>query len=392
VTEPRERLYALSCAAMFVFGMVLSLPGTVLGQPETVAQFGLTLADRGGLIAALFGGLLVGSLASGPVVDAIGLRVSLTVSVGLVAVCLPLFAAASSGPLAAASLAAIGLASATSNTASNALSSDLFPDERARRLNGVAVMFGLGGLAVPTATVLAAAFVSWRAVVIGGSVLAAGVALAASRVADPPAVQGRLSPIAAFARLRRRPGFAGFCLLILLGGGNEAAMAGWTSSFLVAVGFSAATATWSLAGHWLGLILSRAFFARRVDRIKAAAVERSAAASAVLLVLYLSSSEPAVLLAGPFVVGMAMALVVPTSLALAGERLPGNPGMLFGALLTLAQVGGMAVPAAVGLIAQTAGVRIGLAILVGTCGLIAVTVGRLSTEPSDPFRPSSKDE
>ena len=52
---------------MFVFGMILGLPGTVLGQPETVAQFGLTMADRGWLIAALFFGLLLGSLASGPV-------------------------------------------------------------------------------------------------------------------------------------------------------------------------------------------------------------------------------------------------------------------------------------------------------------------------------------
>jgi hypothetical protein len=46
-TGARERLYAVACAAMFVFGIILGLPGTVLGLPEVAAQFQLTLADRG---------------------------------------------------------------------------------------------------------------------------------------------------------------------------------------------------------------------------------------------------------------------------------------------------------------------------------------------------------
>ena len=72
MTDPGERLYAVACAGMFVFGMMLGLPGTVLGQSETVAQFGLTLADRGLLIATLFAGLLVGSFLSGALVDSLG--------------------------------------------------------------------------------------------------------------------------------------------------------------------------------------------------------------------------------------------------------------------------------------------------------------------------------
>ena len=76
--------------------MILGLPGTVLGQPETVEQFGLTLADRGLLISTLFAGLLFGSLLSGPLVDAMGQRAALILSSSLVAMCLPLFAMASS--------------------------------------------------------------------------------------------------------------------------------------------------------------------------------------------------------------------------------------------------------------------------------------------------------
>jgi len=374
---------------MFVFGMILGLPGTVLGQPETVQQFGLTLADRGLLISTLFTGLLFGSLLSGVVVDALGQRASLVVSSALVALWLPLFATASSAVLAASALFALGLGSASINTASNALSSELFPDERGRRMNGIAIMVGLGGIAMPTATVLASHLVSWRAVVLGGAALAALVALSGIMpIALPPRnpVKGS-DPITVLRQFARQPAFAIFLLLILLGGGNEASMAGWTSSFVIASGMSASTATWVLSSHWLGLILSRALFSNRVDRAKEIAVERSAVLSALVLLVLVVSPSPVVVMFGPFVVGMCMALVMPTSLALAGERIEGNPGALFGGLLTLAQIGGMVLPASIGLVAQVTGVRFALALVVASYGAIVVLVRRLS---HDDFQRSPK--
>jgi len=387
VTSPRERLYAVACAGMFVFGMILGLPGTVLGLPETVQQFGLTLADRGLLISTLFTGLLFGSLLSGLVVDALGQRVSLVVSAALVAVCLPLFATASNAVLAASALFALGLASASINTASNALSSELFADERGRRMNGIAIMVGLGGIAMPTATVLASHLVSWRAVVIGGGALSALVALSGVvPIALPPrkSVKGS-DPVTVLRQFGRQPAFVIFLMLIMLGGGNEASMAGWTSSFVIASGMSSSVATWVLSSHWLGLILSRALFSSRVDRAKEVAVERSAVLSALALLVLVVSPSSVVVMCGPFVVGMCMALVMPTSLALAGERIQGNPGALFGGLLTLAQIGGMVLPASVGLVAQYTSVRLGLVLVVASYGAIAVLVRRLS---HDDFRPS----
>jgi fucose permease len=167
----------------------------------------------------------------------------------------------------------------------------------------------------------------------------------------------------------------------LLGGGNEASMAGWTSSFVIASGFDSSIATWVLSSHWLGLILSRVLFSGRVDGAKAIAVERSAVASALVLVVLVVSATPVLVVVGPFAVGFCMALVMPTSLALAGERLQGNPGALFGSLLTVAQVGGMVLPASIGLVAEHTSVRLGLALLVGSYGTIAVIVRRFSADP-----------
>lgn len=378
---------------MFVFGMILGLPGTVLGQPETVAQFGLTMADRGVLISTLYFGLLFGSLASGPFVDAVGHRAALAVSSALAAVCLPLFAWAGSAALAAIVLGTVGFASASINTASNALASELFSEERARRMNGLGVLFGFGGLAMPAATVLASDLVTWRGVVVGGGVLASLVALTAALMPMGevrPALAARQSPLGAFRHFARQPGFVWFCLLVMLAGGNEASMAGWTSTFLLASGVSASAATILLSSHWLGLILSRLIFSRFVDRAKAAAIERSAVAGALLLLILVTSPGPVVLAAGPFVIGMAIALVMPTSLALAAERMGGNPGTLFGVLLTLAQVGGMVLPASIGVVAERAGVRPGLAILVASCAVIVLVVRHISASVPGSYRVAPK--
>ena len=369
---------------MFVFGMILGLPGTVLGQSETVEQFGLTLADRGLLISTLFAGLLVGSLLSGPLVDRMGQRAALAVSLSLVALCLPLLATAAGAAVAASALLLLGLASASTNTASNALSSELFPGERGRRMNGIALMVGLGGLTMPTATVLASNLVSWRTVVIGGGALAAVVAVIATAVRP---VEGKshhgAKPTGTIAALRQfagQRGFGWFLLLIMLAGGNEASMAGWTSSFVMAAGFDSPAATWVLSSHWLGVIVSRAFFSGRVDRAKESAVERSAVLSGLVLLVLVLSSSPVLVVIGPFVVGLCMALVMPTSLALAGERIAGNPGALFGGLLTVAQVGGIVLPASIGFLAEQTSVRLGLAVLVGSYGAIALVVRHLSSD------------
>jgi fucose permease len=79
----------------------------------------------------------------------------------------------------------------------------------------------------------------------------------------------------------------------------------------------------------------------------------------------------------PFVVGLAIALVVPTMLALSGDKYPGSTGALFGLLLTLLQIGGIALPAAIGFVSDRAGLRPGLSIVAVSCVCVAAFV-RLS--------------
>jgi fucose permease len=373
----RDRLFAVACASMLVYGIVLGLPGTVLGLPETAAELGLTLSSRGSLIAALFVGLLAGSLLSGPIVDAIGYRATLALSSGLVALALPLLASVRTPLFAGAAIVALGVSAAGMNTASNALSSDLFPGDRARRMNRLAVLVGVGGVLMPVATVVSSVAVSWRTIVVAGGGLALLVALACAFVPSTTTSPRQHSTMEAIRRFARRPGFLWLCAALLLGGGNEAALAGWISTYLQAAGFSAATATWLLASHWLGLILARVTLSPRVERMKATAVIRSAIAGALCVGVLVVIHAHAWLAILPFVVGLAIALVVPTMLAMSGDKYPGSTGALFGLLLTLLQIGGIVLPAAIGVVSDRAGLRPGLSIVAVSSVCVAVFV-RLS--------------
>jgi fucose permease len=373
--EPRHTLYLVSCAAMFVFGIVLALPGTVLALPEVADRLHLTLASRGTLISALFLGLLSGSFLSGPLVDRVGQRRMLGASALLVATCLPLFAAAPGYVLAAASLAAIGLASAGVNTASNALSSDLFPEERGRRMNGLAVAVGLGGLSLPAATALASGVLTWSWIVTGGAILAAAVA-AIALVVRGPAEHLHSSEARGVAQVARQRGLMWIAALVALAAGTEASMAGFTSTYLSARGFTATAATWALSAHWVGLIVGRVVLAGHVDRAKARAVVAAAAAGASGILALVTFHQPAILAAMPFVVGVAIGTIMPTSLALAGERYPRGAGTLFGLLLTSAQAGAMALPSIIGVVSEWNGVRAGMAVLVVNNVLVAAVCVR----------------
>jgi fucose permease len=365
---------------MVVFGMILALPGTVIGLPDFTGRFGLTLADRGVFISALFGGLFAGSIASGPFVDRLGYRTSIVTSMAAIAGLLPLFAYADSYAIAVGSVFTVGLMSAALNTAANALSSDLFPSERARRMNGLALAVGVGGLLLPAAIAAARTNGSWRVVIVAGAILSAAIAVTAMRLATEVVSRAPAAP-AAMLTLLGRPGVRLFCVLLICAAANEGAFAGWTSTYLAGSGFSSGAATWLLSTHWLGLIVGRALFAGRVDRVKSAAIVRGAVIGAVTLLLMIALPFQAVLFAGPFAAGVAIGIILPTSLALAGEQVAAEPGILFGLLLTMAQVGAMIVHPVIGSIGDVAGLRVGLLVAVVNLLLIAALAWRAGREP-----------
>ena len=128
----------------------------------------------------------------------------------------------------------------------------------------------------------------------------------------------------------------------------------------------------------LGLVAGRLVLSPHVDRATAAAIERAAFSGACLIAVFAAAPWTWLLAAAPFASGVAIAVVVPTSLAL-GERYPRHAGTLF--LLTCAQAGAMIMPALIGLAARRVGLRLALSLLVA-CGVaIAAATRRAHAEP-----------
>ncbi len=350
--------------AMFVFGTVLGVPGAVFGVPEVAERLQLTLVSRGTLISSLFLGLLVGSVLSGPLVDRAGRRRSLSVAAGLVAIVLPAVMLVSSVTAATAVLIALGLVASVVNTAANALVSELFPESRGHRMNQLALAVGLGGLAMAGAAALSAV-VPWQVSLMGGGVLSAGVAVAAAlahepRQTGPAAPRGPLVPAGL-----RTPMFGVLGLLVMLCGANEASIAGWTPAYLAGAGVPTSWAPAGLAGHWAGLILGRVVIGPRVDRRKEQAIIVCALAAAGAVALFSVATMPWLVVLMPALIGVAIAVLTPTTLALAGDRVAEAPGTVFGTMLALAQVGSMTAPALIGALAERTGLRIAILLLAG---------------------------
>jgi MFS family permease len=363
-----ERLYVVACAAMLVFGLVLSLPGTIVASPD-VARFELGLIGRGALVSALFSGMLAGCLLFGAVVERAGQRLALIVATAGAGACLMLVAAAANALALGLALAVLGVSCSGMNIASNALASELFPAGRARRMNTIGIMAALGGLAMPLVTSGGATWLSWRALVAGAGVLSLGVASVVSRLAAPPRRRGDWWGAA--RTLTGRPGFGAVAVLVMLGAANEAGIAGWTTSHLIGNGVDGRTATAVLATHWLGLIVGRLALAGRVERRKALAIAVAGAAGALCFALF--AFAPSLMLLMPFAIGVAIALIVPTALALGGDRFPGSEGALFGLLLTTAQIGGMTMPALIGAVADRSSLSLGMAVMAAASAAVAGT-------------------
>jgi fucose permease len=170
----------------------------------------------------------------------------------------------------------------------------------------------------------------------------------------------------------RYPGLALLAAILCLESGNEAALGGWTSSYVGSLGANARTATWVLAGYWAALITGRLLVFKIVGRMrKPSLVLASAAASLVSCLVLLTATTIAATAVGVAMAGFAFAGIYPTVLALAGDRYSKYAGTMFGLLFAVGLAGGAIFPWAVGQISQLVNLRLGM--LVPVAGTIATT-------------------
>ena len=370
----RGVLFGGAGAGIFVFGIVMAILGTLFGLPEMRERLGISLAQQGTVILLLYVGIFGASLMAGPGIDAIGNKFILVVSSLLVAGAMLGFLRAHSFAATAAPAVLLGFGGGGLNISTNALVSDLYGEKRGPMLNVLGIFYGIGALCIPLLAAVIAGHFTISQLLVVCAAMAALSALGLLVMKFPAAVEAQSFSWKEALKVVKYPGVLLLGLLLFCESGNEASIAGWTSTYAGEAGLGARVAAVVLAVYWASLMLGRLMAAQLLGFVRKTQLVMASAVGAVVGAwILIATQSTMMLMVGAIVLGLSYAGVFPTALAIAGDAYQKMAGTVFGLLFAIALVGGMTFPWAMGQIADSMNVRAGMTVplfgALGICGL-----------------------
>ncbi|HEX5235160.1 MAG TPA: MFS transporter [Silvibacterium sp.] len=324
--------------AIFIYGMIASMLGTIL--PELSDRFRLTPSQNGTIAFAQALGLMLASLAVGPLLDDEGKKLGLMLGLGFISIALFALPRAAGFRSVVFLLFLLGVGGGIVVTGANALVSDVGETHRATALNLVNLFFGLGGLATPF--IAANLFKrNWLRLCYTVAFLTViTLCIQAATRMPPPTGAGRFI-LADVGPVLGRP------LLLLLGFflflyvSCEVGIWNWLVRHLIAQGIPESRALNILSlGFALGLLIGRVVVSPILIHIAAVTVTLGASiAMAVTTFFMLRVGRPAAAFAVVFLAGLSMAPVFPTTLAIVGDAFPRMTGTAIGFVITCGWAG-----------------------------------------------------
>ena len=353
----RKQVFAAACVGMLIFGIVMTVLGTLL--PSLIERFDVDMAAAGSSLTLLSLGILMGSLLFGPVVDRYGFKGLLTVCTLLVLLGVEALAFAPSFGALRAAVFLIGLGGGVINGGTNALVSDISEGERSAGLSLLGVFFGIGAFGVPLLLGLLVETFSYRVLTaaIGAPVFLALLYFARVRFPSPKQPQG--FPIAQGAALARDPVLLLLGAMLFLQSGIEITTGGWTSTFFIEeLSVGAQRAAFALSLFWIGMTLARLALGALLKNTDPATVLRICiliAFGGSIMMVAANTPWPAYI--GIFLTGVGLAAGFPISLGYAGDLYPRVSGTAFSILFVIALTGGSLVPYVTGVLGAAYGLR-----------------------------------
>ena len=305
-----------ACLAIFVYGMVASMVGTI--NPALAARFHLNNVQTSYLALAQGIGLVVASVSVGPLMDRQGKKVGLVLGLTFVAAAMLALAAASGFSVILVAMIVMGMGGGITITGANALGSDVSESRRASVLNFLNVFVGLGGLATP--------FVAGN-LLAGDAVRVAYAAAALTIVTLLVHLVLRIPRPVMSGIPQKSSAVFGRPILYLLASATflytacEFGVWNWLVKYLLTRGVNATTALNVLSlGFGLGLLIGRVAIAPILIKVPPATVT---VAASILMALttfaLLHVSDVTLLGVVVFLAGVAMAPVFPTTVAIVGD-------------------------------------------------------------------------
>jgi fucose permease len=331
-------LILAAIVAIFIYGMIAAMLGTIL--PNLSDRFHLSPSQNGTIAFAQALGLILASLAVGPLLDNEGKKLGLILGLAFIAIALFALPRSPGFRSIIALLFLLGVGGGIVVSGANALVSDVGGAHRATALNLVNLFFGLGGLATPfiAANLFGRNWV--RLCYTIASLTVVTLAIQAFTKMPAPTGAGRFV-FADAAAVLGRPLLFLLGLFLFLYVSCEVGIWNWLPRYLIAQGIPESRALNILSlGFALGLLIGRLGVSPILMRVPAVTVTLVASvAMAVTTFLILRTNRPPVAAALVFLAGLSMAPVYPTTLAIVGDAFPRMTGTAMSFVITCGWIG-----------------------------------------------------
>lgn len=351
--SPKPAQFACAAAGIAAYGVSFACLGVAFGATSLRATLHATLRQQGTIFLTLYLGVLFANLVISPLIASFGRKSMLLLSHGLLIAALLFFPHLHSVASAASAAMVLGWGGGAINVAVNALVSDIYPLNRPARLNLLGVFFGFGALCSPLLSGAAkdltvGRFFGISLIVPLCSVILTGVLrfTPASPRSELTAARHLLSEI--------RSAIAIVASILFFENGNEAVIASWTSTVVLARGFSSRSATIVLTVYWACLMLGRLLAAKFGSRLPRRRFVLGCAAIALLGSLTFWRAVGLVqICTGIILIGLFSAPIFKTALGAAGDLHQHVAATLFGPLFAVSLIAASGAPWIAGRIAQT---------------------------------------
>jgi fucose permease len=285
-------------------------------------------------------GLILASLAVGPLLDNEGKKIGLILGMGLISIALFALPRSPGFRSILLLLFLLGIGGGIVVTAANALASDVGEVHRATALNLANLFFGLGALATPfvAANLFKRNWVRLCYTIASLTV----VTLVVEAVTKMPGPTGAGRFVFADASpVLGRPLLFLIGLFLFLYITCEVGIWNWLPRHLIAQGIPESRALNILSlGFALGMLIGRVGVLPVLIRMPAVTVTMAgSAAMAVTTFLMLRAKSPAAAWVLVFLAGISMAPVFPTTLAIVGDAFPRMTGTAIGFVITCGWTG-----------------------------------------------------
>jgi fucose permease len=324
--------------AILVYGMNAAMLGTIL--PDLSARFKLTPKQNGTIAFMQAIGLIIASVAVGPLIDIQGKKLGMVLGLGLITIALFLLPRAAGYGSVMVYLLLLGLGGGVVVTGANALAFDANPSNPASTLNLLNLFFGLGGLATPfiAANILKRDPTRLCYLVAALTFVALIVNIVTPMPPPPGASSFVFSQIGA---VLGKPTLLLLSLVLFLYVACEVGVWNWLARHLIAQGIpeSASLNILSL-GFAFGLLIGRVLAYEVLKTVDPSTVTLGAAClMAVTTFWMLRASTVTTAGIAVFLAGIAMAPVFPTVLGIVGKASPGMTATAQGVAISSGWIG-----------------------------------------------------